>query len=115
MAHHLETADELAVMGPVLQQKDLVKKDQCNTECVKLEFPGLVLCVELFGNIARLAVIGTGKITSNILDVLAVSGPSIAIVKHVVSAGCQSQGSARVILTRTQWGCEEILVPRGSR
>jgi len=37
------------------------------------------------------------------------------IVKHVVSAGCQSQGSARVILTRTQWGCEEILVPRGSR
>ena len=36
-------------------------------------------------------------------------------VKHVVSVGCQSQGSARVILTRTQWGCEEILVPRGSR
>jgi len=36
-------------------------------------------------------------------------------VKHTVSMGCQSQGSARVNLARTRWGCEEILVPRGLR
>ena len=82
MAHHLETADELAVMGPVFRRKDLVKKDRCNTECVELEFPGLVLCVELVGDIARLVVIRTREMTPNVLDILAVSGPNIAVTER---------------------------------
>ena len=81
LRHDLNTTHELAKIDPIARRKDAIQKCRSETEYVKVEFPGFVVCVDFVCDVVWFTIERARNEHAGVLDGLPMCCPSVFIME----------------------------------